>query len=201
MSLKLISGVKDLLSYVYDLRAEIVIIAILFTIFYVVGFSASLNNQNTQGTTAPLSPENVAYAQSMTTFSSILSIILTNVVNSLIAVILGLALGFVPVLFAITNGLTIGMFVGTAMPKTSIFLLIAAMVPYVTFQIPALLLTSAVGLRLGYSLIKVFSGRKGMLYESKKSLAVFIFLILPLLILAAIIQATISNPLLLSISV
>ena len=199
MAFKLLSGVKDLLNYVYDLRAELVIIAIIFTIFYIVGFFTTLNYQGTQGTTTSITQDNAAYTESISIFSSITGFIFTNTVNSMIAIIFGLALGFIPVLFAITNGLTIGMFVGSIIPKTDILSLLAAIVPYVAFQIPAILLSSAIGLRLGHSLLKAFRGRKGMLTEAKKGLTVFVFLILPLIVLAGIAQATISNPILLSI--
>jgi stage II sporulation protein M len=200
MAIKVINGVKELISYIIELRAEIAVIAIVFVIFAVAGFFAGLNYQNTQGTTAPSSTDNTPNTVSLTTISSIIGIVISNVVGCLMASILGLALGFVPLLFAITNGLTIGMLVGSTLPKTNIFLLLAAVVPYGVFEIPAVLLSSAIGLRLGYSLIKRVMGKKGLLIEVQKGLKIFIFWVLPLIILAAIIQVVITLPLLSSIS-
>jgi stage II sporulation protein M len=200
MAIKVINGVKELISYIIELRAEIAVIAIVFVIFAVAGFFAGLNYQNTQGTTAPSSTDNTPNTVSLTTISSIIGIVISNVVGCLMASILGLALGFVPLLFTITNGLTIGMLVGSTLPKTNIFLLLAAVVPYGVFEIPAVLLSSAIGLRLGYSLIKRVMGKKGLLIEVQKGLKIFIFWVLPLIILAAIIQVVITLPLLSSIS-
>ena len=200
MTIKQISGVKELISYIIDLRAEIAVIAIVFVIFTVAGFFAGMNYQSTQGTTAPSSTDNAPVAASVTTFSSIIGIVISSIVGCLMASALGLALGFVPLLFTISNGLTIGILVGSNLPKTNILLLLAAVVPYGVFEIPAVLLSSAIGLRLGYSLIKRVMGKKGLLNEAKKGVKIFVFWVLPLIILAAIIQILITLPLLSSIS-
>jgi stage II sporulation protein M len=200
MEIKQMSGVKELISYVIDLRAEIAVIAIVFVIFSVAGFFAGISYQGTQGTTDQLSTNNAPDAASIATLSSVIGIVVNNIVGCLMASALGLALGFVPLLFTITNGLTIGMLVGSTLPKTNVLLLLAAVVPYGVFEIPAVLLSSAIGLRLGYSLIKRVMGKKGLLNEVKKGLKIFVFWVLPLIILATIIQVVITLPLLSSIS-
>lgn len=199
MAINIKDSVKESINYIIELRAEIAIIAIVFVIFSVAGFFAGLNYQGAQGTTASPSTQNIPDAASLMSLSSIIGIAINNLAGCLIASALGLALGLVPLLFAITNGLSIGMLLGSTLPKTNILLLMAAFIPYEVFEIPAVLLSSAIGLRLGYSLIKRVMGKKGLLIEAQKGLKFFIFCILPLIFLAAIIQVVITLPILSSI--
>jgi stage II sporulation protein M len=200
MAINIKNYIKEFINYIIELRAEIAVIAIVFVIFSVAGFFAGLNYQGAQGTTVSPSTENTSNAASLTTLSYIIGGVINNLAGCLMASALGLALGFVPLFFTITNGLTIGMMVGSTLPKTNLLLLLAAVVPYGVFEIPAVLLSSAIGLRLGYSLIKRVMGKRGLLIETQKGLKIFIFLVLPLIILASIIQVVITLPLLSSIT-
>jgi stage II sporulation protein M len=76
----------------------------------------------------------------------------------------------------------------------------AGSLPQGLLAIPAVLLSSAIGLKLGYSLIMSMTGKKGLVQELKKSARAFIFWVLPIIVVAAVVEALITLPLISCIS-
>ncbi len=129
-----------------------------------------------------------------------IGIFVNNVVFCLMAMGLGLFLGIIPLVFIITNGLTQGWFAGISVQKTCLCYMMAGSLPHGLLAIPAVLLSSAIGLKLGYSLIMSMTGRKGLILEIRKSIKAFIFWILPAIAIAALVETFITFPLLACIS-
>lgn len=114
-------------------------------------------------------------------------IFFNNGLNAFIGIIFGAIFGLLPVLSALLNGVLIG-YVGKAVVDTNGFLGLWKILPHGIFELPAILISLGIGLRLG-----VMSLSKGGRKELKKgiinSIILFFCLIIPLLLIAAIIES------------
>ena|SRR3989338_9699870 len=113
-------------------------------------------------------------------------IFLNNLQSSFFGIAFGIFLGIFPVLFAIANGYVIGFVSNMAVQEAGI-LSLWRLFPHGIFELPAVFISFALGLRLGVS---VFNKKK--FGDFKKNilscLNVFVFVVIPLLIIAAIIE-------------
>lgn len=115
-------------------------------------------------------------------------IFLNNIQSSFFGMIFGVFLGIFPVISAIANGYLLGFVANLAIQDGGIFSL-WRIFPHGIFELPAVFISLALGLRIGAS---VFSRRKSRRFNETfiSCLKVFILIIIPLLIIAAIIEGT-----------
>lgn len=112
-----------------------------------------------------------------------------NSVKSLLSILLGVFFGVVPILFVSFNGLIIGLGAFVEGQKIGIVKYVLCLLPHGIIEIPMILLSAAVGIRVGYETWKkVSSGNSEIKKELKKGLNLFARLILPLLFVAAVIE-------------
>jgi len=121
-------------------------------------------------------------------FELILFILKNNVFAAFTGLILGFALGVVPVINALTNGVLIGYVLARAY-EVSGFLDFWRLLPHGVFELPAIWIALGMGMKLGGF---VFAG-KGKLWKEfrtrlRKCLLVFVFIVVPLLVIAAVIE-------------
>ncbi|HDN68774.1 MAG TPA: hypothetical protein ENG23_04265 [Methanomicrobia archaeon] len=110
-------------------------------------------------------------------------IFLNNAFTCFIDILLGPLLGLFPLFSAFLNGGLIGWFA----QEEGLFVLLA-IVPHGIFEIPALLLSAAIGLRLGREVLRRRAERR-LKRELQTGLRVFLRLVLPLLFVAALIES------------
>ncbi len=110
-----------------------------------------------------------------------------NVTSALSVLFLGTILGIFPLFNAIFNGTILGYVYSKAVPIAG-FGVIWRILPHGIFELPAIFISLGLGLHLGVS----FLSRKGLSSlkdKLKNSLKVFLALVVPLLMLAAIIES------------
>ncbi len=100
----------------------------------------------------------------------------------------GVLVGLVPFLFTISNGYIIGVVSKLAVNERG-FGVLWGLLPHGIFELPAIFLSLGLGIRFGTFLFKDDMGKYLKNYF-KNSLRVFFLIILPLLLLAAIIEGT-----------
>lgn len=115
-------------------------------------------------------------------------ILWNNIFVAFLGIVLGVFFGIVPLLFSFFNGYVLGF----VMNKTSSIIGIGVffrLLPHGIFEIPALVLSLGTGLSLGFF---IFRGRKdkkrGFWKEVKDAFKIFVFVILPLLLIAGLIE-------------
>ncbi len=110
-----------------------------------------------------------------------------NIKISILSILLGIIFGVIPVLFALSNGYMLG-FVLLLSIKSEGILSLWRIFPHGIFELPAVFISLGLGLRLGTHLFfaKKKTNFKEIFYNSIK---VFFFVILPLMIIAAIIES------------
>jgi stage II sporulation protein M len=107
--------------------------------------------------------------------------------------LLGLGLGIVPMIVATTNGFLLGIVGYSAVEQKGWLYLAAGILPHGIIELPVVLLSIAIGLRLGHmlalSLLKESSDLSG---EMRVAIHFLLRWIMPLLLLAAAIETFIT---------
>lgn len=126
--------------------------------------------------------------QGMDSSQMILFIFLNNLRVGFAGIIYGFLLGILPVLFTLANGYVVG-FVSYLAVSSSGTGSLLNLLPHGIFELPAIFISFAMGIKFGTF---VFYKEKMNKFVSffKESLRVFIFVVIPLLIIAAIIEGT-----------
>lgn len=120
-------------------------------------------------------------------FLELLTFILqNNLYTAFMGMILGIAFGVLPLVYTFMNGYVIG-YVSNAVVGEAGYRALLSLVPHGIFEIPALILSLGLGLKLGM-FVWAKEKKKQLLYDLRKSLEVFVFVILPLLVIAAFIE-------------
>ena len=126
--------------------------------------------------------------ESMSQGQLIKFILLNNIQSSFLGMVFGVFLGIFPVISTIANGYLLGFVANFAIQENGIFSL-WRILPHGIFELPAVFISFALGLRIGAS---IFSKKKFRKFNETfiSCLKIFVLIIIPLLIIAAIIEGT-----------
>lgn len=121
-------------------------------------------------------------------FELVVFIFLNNLKASFFAMILGIFLGVLPFVTTVVNGYLLG-FVSREAVATNGLLTMWRLLPHGIFELPAIIFSIGIGFKLGVSVFSKLAGKKkGFGYVFREGLRFFVFVILPLLIVAGIIE-------------
>ncbi len=109
-----IPGPRDFAAYVYKIRYFVYAIVVLMLLSFLFGaiFAVTMPDETTK--IVSLISSQMGDIQSDSSFSLMINLFVHNGVICLIMVLLGLALGLIPLLIAFDNGLMIGLVGGVA---------------------------------------------------------------------------------------
>lgn len=113
-------------------------------------------------------------------------IFLNNSQSALMSLVLGIGLGIVPVINAIFNGLVIG-YVLSKVFVIGGFSEVWKILPHGIFELPAIFISLGVGMRLGTIFFDKL-WKKKIAERIYRAALIFVFIIIPLLLIAAIIE-------------
>ncbi len=185
-----VNDVNDHINRGKSIKLSLVGSAALFVISLVVGLNVPPGFSNdtladfrdTLGPLASLGP-----------LALIFIIFLNNALKALGAVILGIVLGLPPIIFLVFNGLIIGVVIGGMKSITGYGVIAASLIPHGIIEIPALVLSTALGLMIGMESLKYIIKRKSMVRtQLRYGLKVYLKWILIGLFIAAIIEVFIT---------
>lgn len=174
-------------NYLKETKNFIYVIMILFSISIFAGFffpaPESIIKQIFE-----FIEELLTRTENMTQFELIRFIFLNNFQSSFTGMIFGIFLGIFPIIATIINGYLLGFVASLSVNVEGVFTL-WRLLPHGIFELPAVFISLALGVRLGTF---VFYDKK--LEKIRKdvigSFRVFIFVVIPLLIIAAIIEGS-----------
>ncbi|MBI2124270.1 stage II sporulation protein M [Candidatus Pacearchaeota archaeon] len=109
-----------------------------------------------------------------------------NITNIFFGMLLGIVLGIFPVVITLFNGYFTGFVAGKAADASG-YIILLKLIPHGIFELPALVIAMAVGARFGMFLFTK-NKKENFLYCLENLLRIFLFIILPLLLTAAIIE-------------
>ncbi len=190
---KIKTGYHSDMQYVRTLRNYFLTIIVIFIISLAAGYCYPLYFP----AEATASLEDISRMfEWITTLHPVLimlAIFANNVLKSFAALLLGLGFGIIPVLFVASNGFIVGLVVNLSSKTEGLLFIAAAIVPHGIIEIPMILLSAAIGLRLGYLMFSVIKGETiDIKYEVRKSVMFYLRWIMPLLFLSALIECFIT---------
>lgn len=172
-------------NYIKESRNFIYSIIGIFVIFTLVGFFVPLPESVTEKILKFIQ-DIFEKTQGMNQVELTKFIFLNNLKSSFLGMVLGFILGIYPILVAVVNGGLLG-FVASFSVAEEGFGVLWRLFPHGIFELPAVFISLGLGLKLGTF---IFKKNKLKSFEEYfwNSLRVFLFFILPLLVLAAIIE-------------
>lgn len=176
---------KEAWSYVKESK-HFIFISILLLIFgAIIGF---LFKDALSQAITPILQELLDKTAGLNTFEMIFFILQNNLQSALLSMLAGIFLGIFPVISDILNGVVLGYVLAKASEVAGITSW-WRILPHGIFELPAIFISFGLGIKLGFSL---FMNKKYRAKEFRRrfynSINVFFMIVIPLLILAAIIE-------------
>lgn len=179
---------KDL-EYIYSLKKYLLIITDIFILSLIMGLLVSIKNPGLSENYLVMFKESFGWIKTLNPLVIMLLIFLNNALKSLLALVLGLGLGIIPVLFVAGNGIILGMLADTISRQQGTLFVMAAILPHGIIEVPAILISAGIGLRLGYVMYLSLKGMKAeMKPELRQGVRFYMRVILPLLFIAAMVE-------------
>ncbi|MGB2842010.1 MAG: stage II sporulation protein M [Halobacteriota archaeon] len=182
-------GKISLSAYLHSLRFYILFVSVLFVgsiVLGYMGFQSELFSEPMewiQELSENIKDSTQEYPSWLIFLAFFAVIFLNNAFACFLDIILGPLIGIFPMFSAFINGGLLGWFA-----QKEGLIVFLAIVPHGIFELPAFLLSAAIGLRLGREVLKRKSERH-LKKELGGGLKVFVILILPLLLIAALIES------------
>jgi stage II sporulation protein M len=119
-------------------------------------------------------------------FELVTFIFFNNLKASFMAMVLGISFGIFPVLMCATNGYLLG-FVSRFASERGGIITLWRIAPHGIFELPAVIFSIGIGIKIGTGLIDK-KWRENLKYNYKEGLRFFVFVVIPLLLIAGIIE-------------
>ncbi len=191
----------DLKSYLKSSWKHILIIICIFVIFVLAGLFVPIQNLGLPENYIQMLKNSLDWIKGLNPVEILLVIFLNNAVKCFFAIVLGVGLGIIPILFVGGNGLILGLVAIETFNEKGLNFVLAALLPHGIIEIPMILISAGLGLRLGVYMYNFIRGEKiDMRYELVKSLQIFTRIIMPLLFLAATIETFVTPVIVLMVS-
>lgn len=177
-----ISSIK----YIKKIKNFIFFSVLIFLIFVIFGylFPGLFEKEVTK-----IIEELIKQTENLNMFELIIFIIYNNAKSAFFGLALGFLLGIFSLGMLMINGYVIGFVANKTIAKEGI-LTLWRLLPHGIFELPAIMISVSLGLRLGMFLF-IYKGKnkkKEFFKWFRDSLKVFVFIIIPLLIIAGIIE-------------
>lgn len=124
--------------------------------------------------------------EGLTSFGLIRFIFLNNLQSSFVGFFFGFIVGIVPLIFLVLNGFVLG-FVSALAVESGGFGTLFYLLPHGIFELPAIFISLGLGIKFGSFIFRKDIGKNFRKYLLE-GLRVFVFVVLPLLIIAAVIE-------------
>ncbi|MEK6855547.1 MAG: stage II sporulation protein M [Nanoarchaeota archaeon] len=170
-------------NYIVESRKYIYFIISIFFIAGVFGFIFHSNLDFLISTLKQM----VERTKGLSLFELFVWIFVNNLRAALFGMLGGLVLGILPILNALSNGVILG-YVFQMVGVKAGYLEFWKILPHGIFELPAVFISLGIGVRLG---MFVFTKNKKevFVYETRQAILTFILIVVPLLVLAAIIES------------
>lgn len=175
--------------YVWGIRLQFLFCLFLFALSLIMGFYLG---EKIPGDLLEEVLGSLPDLENLSLSMILLFIIGNNIFKSLIWMLLGVLFGVPPLLFTILNGFLVGWFSYSISQARGLPFTVAALLPHGVIEVPTILLSMAAGMGLGYQLVNRLRGRGSFRAELFRALRLFIWRIVPILVLAAVVEVTVT---------
>jgi len=188
---------REIKKYLHQLRPYILFASVIFTLAVFIGYFVAQNFPEEVMRILEKVKKELGPLGDITNFELFLIIFEQNVSALLLSIIFGIFLGIIPCFSVFTNGLILGIIIFEMLNEYSWEILLVGILPHGIIEIPVLIVSSAIGIRIGKAVLwKIFKRQGSIKKEFKQALKFFLYVLLPLLFLAALIEAFVTSALL-----
>jgi stage II sporulation protein M len=185
-------SIKDDLAYLKSIGVFIGLSVFIFGLTTVMGYyAAAVDPELASNWTKEL--EMLKWILDQPPILIMMIIFLKNLLASAMAMLLGLGLGLIPLMVVTSNGFLLGIVGYAAVQKAGFLFLAAGILPHGIIELPVVLVSIAIGFRLGYLLALTLAKEKVDLSgETRMAIHFLWHWVTPLLFLAAAIETFIT---------
>lgn len=169
-------------NYLNEIKWYSVFAFSVFAIAFIVGFSYPVFFREE---IRAFIEEMLKSLQGMSFFETALFIFYNNLRSAVFSIIFGLILGIYPIATALFNGYLLG-FISRGAANSNGIHILWRIFPHGVFELPAVIFSIGIGIKIGFDFLRPDS--KPLRENFKDALKFFIIVILPLLLIAAIIE-------------
>ena len=176
---------KQGLNYLRRLKSYIWFSSLLFFCLALIGFMLPIFFQEQ---ILNLIKDLISRTEGLDTLNLIRFIFINNLKSSFFAMFFGIFFGIIPLIITVVNGYVLG-FVANKTVSGEGYLILWRLLPHGIFELPAVLISVALGLKLGsFLFISKNKNWKEFWEWLKDCFRVFVFIVIPLLVIAGIIE-------------
>jgi stage II sporulation protein M len=185
-------SIKDDLAYLKSIGVFIGLSVFIFGLTTVMGYyAAAVDPELASNWTKEL--EMLKWILDQPPILIMIIIFLKNLLASAMAMMLGLGLGLIPLMVVTSNGFLLGIVGYAAVQKAGFLFLAAGILPHGIIELPVVLVSIAIGFRLGYLLALTLAKEKVDISGETRMAIHFLWRwVAPLLFLAAAIETFIT---------
>lgn len=188
------------IEYLYSIKKYLLIIVNIFILSLIIGLLLSVKNPELSENYLEMFKHSFGWIKELNPVLIMFVIFLNNALKSLLALILGVGAGIIPFLFIVGNGIILSMLADVISRQHGTIFVIAALLPHGIIEVPMVLISAGIGLRLGHVMYISLRGAKTEIkFELKQGLRFYLRIIMPLLFIASAIE-TFVTPLLASLA-
>jgi len=177
------------IEYLYSLKKYILTMLIVFIFSMIIGLVVSAKNPGLSETYLGNFEDSFSWIKTLNPLLIMFIIFLNNAIKSLLALILGIGFGIVPILFVAGNGVILSILADVVAKQYSVLFVVAATLPHGIIEVPMVLISSGIGLRLGHVMYLSLKGvQNDVRSELKSGIRFFMRVIVPLLFVASIVE-------------
>ncbi|MEK6859459.1 MAG: stage II sporulation protein M [Nanoarchaeota archaeon] len=177
---------KSSLKSLKKIKKYIIFSLILFFMSVIIGYSFP---KIFEKQVLELIKQLIEQTKGLNSFELIAFIISNNIKSAFYGLVFGVFFAIVPAVILLVNGYVLGFVANKTVASQSIFTL-WRLTPHGVFEIPAILISIGFGIRLGLFLFiyNKKNKKKEFLEWLKEAARIFIFIVIPLLVIAGIIE-------------
>ncbi len=179
--------------YIYELKPFVIFSFFAFVLSTMAGYAYYSSAPDYALDSLGGLEELAEMLQDLSAIEIMLFIFVNNAAKMFFAVLLGFALGVIPFGFLIMNGFIIGIFVHYQTIESGPLFVIAGLTPHGIIEIPMLIISSAIGMKIGYAGLQAIRSKPfDLKTEVIRGIRFYLHWLLPLIFLAAVIETFIT---------
>ena len=182
---KVFDDYRKFFDYIQESRKFIFLSIFIFIFFSLFGYFFQVPDF-ISSQIIKLITEIIEKTKDMSQMDMTIFIFLKNLKSSFFGMIFGVFLGIFPIFLLIVNGFLLG-FVASLSVSSEGILSLWKVFPHGIFELPAVFISLGLGIRLGAFIFEK-NKRKLFKYHFLNSLRVFLFIVIPLLFIAAVLE-------------
>ena len=191
--MEFVKYLKETQQYLCSLKIYILFSSSVFTLSILGGYLFALSYPTETQAILEKVKEMLLFEEETTSLQLFLFIFENNVTKLFIAILLGIFAGLIPFLSVLANGMILGIVAQIVTQDISWTFFFLGILPHGIIEIPVLIIATAIGMKIGKLAVwRIFGRHKIFRKEWTKAIKFYIFILVPLLFIAALIEAFIT---------